>query len=343
MKVLQVIDRLNIGGAERVFLDIIELLVQKNIETGALLFNTGFPWDNEIDNRAQLNVLGRQNKFSLSKLYKTNKICSAYDVVHVHMRHCYAYVRLAQILFRGKYTIIFHDHYGDIEINKAVPWHLKSILKPKYYIGVSKALVQWAQKILSVSAENVFYLSNTIIPNNSVHFEYNSDRNKAFMVSNIRETKNIEFGIDLCRHIGIDLDIYGNKTSEEYYKRMKDAINGDARIRIIEGEKDIYNHCNNYSFAIHCAKSETGPLVLLEYMTYGIPFVSYQTGDIANTIAAELPEYFVQSFDKEEWVKKMEDIKSCNSSGKLKHTFNKYFSAEKYINECLGIYQKVLS
>ena len=106
MNVLQVIDRLNIGGAERVMLNITRLLAERNIEVGVLLFNEGFALDKDIDKRAKLFVLNRNNKFSIAKLYKTFRICSKYEIVHVHMRHCYRYVKLAQLLFGGKFKVI---------------------------------------------------------------------------------------------------------------------------------------------------------------------------------------------------------------------------------------------
>jgi glycosyltransferase involved in cell wall biosynthesis len=263
--------------------------------------------------------------------------------VHVHMRHCYAYIKMAQILFRGKYKILFHDHYGDIEINKVIPIHLKSLLRPEYYVGVSNALVEWAKNDLKIKAANVFYLPNTIIPDTTVNYEHVSGKKSVCLVSNIRETKNIEFAIALCKQLDMHLTIFGNKADDKYYRKIIDSIDGDKRINIIQGETEIYKKSNSYSLAIHCAKSETGPLVLLEYMAYGIPFVAYKTGDIANTIASKLPQHFVYSFKIDEWKNKIEELNKNNVSDSLKKIFRKYFSPEKYINECLEIYQKVIS
>ena len=342
MKILHVIDRLNIGGAERVFLDSIKLLTDRGVHTGAMIFNAGFPWDGEIDKRVTITVLNRTNKYSISKLKQANSTCSAYDIVHVHMRHCYAYIRAAQLLFRGKYKIIFHDHYGNIEIDTSVPVRLKYVFKPEYYIGVSQTLVKWATDKLLLRPEHIFYLSNTIIPNTTVNYQYKPATKKCLLISNIRQTKNIEFAIELSKKLGFELTIYGNSGDEEYFSRINCLVGDDKKIQIVRSEQDIFKLANKFDFAIHCAKSETGPLVMLEYLAYGIPFIAYKTGEVAAVLANELPECFVSSFEQDEWQDKIAALNSIDRSDKLKSLFKKHFSAEKYIDECLKIYQKVL-
>jgi glycosyltransferase involved in cell wall biosynthesis len=338
MKVLQVIDKLNIGGAERVFVDMASILSDADLTVEVLLFDNTGKLTGELNSNIVVHNLDRKNKYSISKLYHTNKLCSGFDIVHVHMRHCYFYIRLAKLLFGGKYKIILHDHYGDIEINRQVPFRLKGVFKPDYYIGVSSSLTEWAKRYLGT--KHVFLLRNTIVPSGQV--QYNSQyQNKAFVISNIRKTKNIGFAIDLAKKMGWGLDIYGNKNDKEYYQHLLQQINGYDKIKIVDGVSDFSDHYNNYSLAIHCATSETGPLVLLEYMAYGIPFISYRTGEVASTVAEDLPLHFIDSFETNKWQQQIDSILSGNCSNKLKETFNKHFSVDKYRNECLSIYQSV--
>lgn len=343
MKVLHVIDRLQIGGAEKVFIDITSLLCDTNVKVSALIFKAGFPLDTQIDKRIELHVLNRVNKYSIAKLYKTYRICSKHNIVHVHMRHCYNYVKLAQVMFGGSYKIILHDHYGDIEINPAIPFGLK-LFKPSYYIGVSKQLVEWSKTVLKVNPKYIYQLSNTIIPNKGIVYKYNSAEKKAMMVSNIRPTKNIEYAITLVKKMDWELDIYGNNGENEYFNFVNSQIQSNRRIKIIQGVTDFSKIYNTYNLAIHCAKSETGPLVLLEYLAYGIPFISYNTGEIANVVSRELPLHFMNSFDEEDWIDRIRVLMTEDGlSTKLKAVFWKYFSPEKYIEECLKIYESVNS
>lgn len=337
MKILHVIDRLNVGGAEKVMVYLTSLLADHNINIAVLLFNEGFPLEQELDPKLKKHILNRKNKFSIKKLWQANRICSRYDIIHVHMRHNYAYMRLAQFLFGGKYIIILHDHFFNTgHIHPA----LKGFIKPKYYIGVSRSLVKWAKDALGIDPSNIFLLPNTIVPKTLSEKEGQS---QTIIVSNLSAIKNIEFGIELCNYINEPLIIYGNNAEAEYANRIM-ALAEKANVRIMSGISDVSTVFNSKSFALHCSKAESGPLVLLEYLAYGVPFLAYNTGEVAETVSGELPLHFIDSFDMQAWADRIRQIKAQGDiSEKLKAVFNKYFDPKKYVQQCLNIYQTVRS
>jgi glycosyltransferase involved in cell wall biosynthesis len=342
MKVLQVIDTLNIGGAEKVLVTLTNLLQQKQVTADVLLLVRQGALIKDLTSHAKVYHLNRQKKFSYKKLQEAHNICTGYNIVHVHMRHCYAYIRLAQIIFRGKYKLVFQDHFGDIEINKTVPFSLSGIFKPKYYIGVSPTLVQWAKQSLKIADKNYFLLLNTITPPKSKEQSKISLRNKVMLVSNIRPTKNIEFAISLCAAAKYDLTIYGNREDENYYKSIRSLCDKNS-VAIKEGITDLSNEYSKYDIAIHCSRSETGPLVLLEYMANGMPFLAYKIGAVADTVAEQLPLYFIDNFQTDEWQQRIDAILAKEEHNELVDAFNQFFSPETYINNCLQIYQSVNS
>ncbi|RYE26059.1 MAG: glycosyltransferase [Sphingobacteriales bacterium] len=337
MKVLQVIDTLHIGGAEQVVITLTNLLRQKAVPTDVLLLVDSGPLEKKL-NGAHVHHLNRTNKYSFAKLKETHNICRQYNIVHVHMRHCYAYIRLAQLVFNGKYKLIFQDHYGDININQQIPFGLKGIFKPINYIGVSPALVQWAKEKLNIAEAKCYLLHNTVM--NTIGDHQAADNGKVMVVSNIRSTKNIEFAIDLFAGTAYQLTIYGNKENEQYYREVKASCKL-RDVRIVEGQTNITSVYEGYDIAIHCSRSETGPLVLLEYMSQGLPFLAYKTGAVADVIANELPLYFINNFNKQEWLTRIKEISSVKDHSALVLAFQKYFSPESYINTCLQVYQNV--
>jgi glycosyltransferase involved in cell wall biosynthesis len=243
------------------------------------------------------------------------------------------------LVFRGKYKLILHDHYGDIEINTSVPLKLRLAFKPVFYIGVSQRLTEWAIK--NMQPKKAFLLRNTVIPQPGVSYN-GCDSIRVLMIANIRPTKNIEFAIELCSKLNMCLDIYGNVGDQQYYSYLASKIAGNPSIRIIEGVTSFDALYNNYSLAIHTALSETGPLVLLEYMAYGIPFVSYKTGEVAQVVASQLPLHFVDSFDIKIWERHICTIQQEKDlPSKLKTLFGEHFGADNYLKQCLQIYQDV--
>lgn len=340
MKILQVIDRLETGGAERIFVSMTHLLAEKDILTGILLFNEGGALDKELDPRVNIHLLDRGNKFNPFTLYKTHLICKQYDIVHAHLRHVYVYIRLAQLLFGGKYKLALHDHAA---ITHNVPVRLRGFFKPRYYIGVNTEQTNWAINTLGVEPNTVFLLENTVLAKQEPA-QVKQGVNKAIIIANIRRVKNIEFAISLCSNMGWHLDIYGNILEQDYFNKLKGLAGEDGRINIITGVTDFSGLYGQYNLAIHCSPKETGPLVLIEYLAAGLPFIAYQTGSAADTIAATFPQLFMQHFEEEQWEKRISEIiQDKGLPMQMQQLYKKKFNPEDYINKCLQIYKSVHS
>ncbi len=339
LKILQVIDRLEIGGAERVFLDLTYLLLNENFHVDTLLISGQGTLSGSIDQRAGKYFLDRKMKYSLFKMFACASICAKYQVVHVHMRYTYAYVRLAQMISFKKFKIIFHDHYGDIEINPGTPFTLKGLFKPQYYIGVSGQLVNWAISKLHIDKSRVFLLRNTVIPSTE-NIQINS-RQDMLMISNIRSTKNIELAIELANKLKRNLMIYGNATASAYSEHILKLIENSPYVELVQGETGVQRFFANYSLAIHTAHSETGPLVLMEYLEKGLPFLAHATGEVAHVLKDELPECFITHLDAGAWINRIEKLtQNPPIPGELKKLFEKYFGTKQYIRQCIAIYKK---
>lgn len=338
MKVLHVIDRLETGGAEKLFVSITKLLHDKSVHVGTLLFQSGSPLEQELKNSITHHALHRKSKYNPAILYKANKICRQYDIVHTHLRHVYAYIRLAQWLFGGKYKLIVHDHAG---ITKEAPKRFKGIFKPRYYIGVNKEQVNWARTVIGVDHKNTYLLENTILKP-AQPIKQPSNKNKALLVANIRKVKNIEFAIALCKNMDWQLDIYGNTLEPDYYDQLQQAAGSTANIH--SGVTHFNNIYPDYKLAIHSSHEETGPLVLIEYLSAGLPFIAYKTGSAAEAIAAELPELFMDNFEPEQWQTRIDEITADHTMPeKMRAVYQRKFDPEVYINKCLDIYKNVHS
>ncbi len=339
MKVLHIIDKLDVGGAEKMFTTITSLLIKKGVDTSALLFNSNGKMMHELDERLPVYHLQRENKFSLATLRKLNTICNEFDIVHVHMRHCFVYTAMAKMLCRGSYKIILHDHFGDVDINDNVPIKLR-MYKPDAYIGVSTSLREWAVEKWGLDGNTAFVLRNTVRPVSYMAAPGSSP--DVCLVANFRKTKNIEFAVSLFKQLRWPLTIYGQKNDPRYYEYISEMAAGADNINIITGKNSFNEILPGHNLAIHTAVSESGPLVLLEYMSAGIPFLAYNTGEIAKTVQAGLPDMFMDNFDEKHWLDRIRKIAAGEDrADTLKHIFEEQFSTEKYISDCLEIYKTV--
>ena len=332
-RVLQIIDTLGIGGAERVFVDMCNILKENNQDISALLL-----LENNGELASELKVpivqLNRKSKWSVISMYICSLILKKYDIIHCHSRHIYKYIALVNLVFRTNSKIVFQDHYGSIDIDKSIPFLFDTLFKPKYYIGVSNTLTQWAITALKIKQDNVFLLQNIIKRRSYNATQMNLD---FILVSNIKPIKNNLFAIELCKSLDASLLLIGKSQDNDYFKEITSELND--KIRIDSTVSDAQAIMSTAKIGLHTSKSETGPLVLIEYLAQGLPFLAYETGEVAKMLKPHFPEYFIDNFDVEKWKQQLEVIRNSEpDTAKMKAVFEQYFGEKQYYDKLQNIY-----
>lgn len=117
MKILQIINSLGTGGAEKLLLDTIPLYRKKGIEMDILVF-----WDNNLPFIAELKgmncckviVLKESDNYkdiySISHIWKLREYLKEYDIAHVHLFPALYFVVIAKILSFSKTRLVFTEH-----------------------------------------------------------------------------------------------------------------------------------------------------------------------------------------------------------------------------------------
>lgn len=341
MKVLHVIDTLGIGGAERVMVDLSNILQENGEEVAALFLLEKGPLAKELNHHIQQYELKRYKRFSIKSIFRFISIVKQYDIVHVHMRHCFEYVSFASLFYPPlRRKVVFHDHYGDINIDDKCPFVLKTALNHclTAYIGVSDQLVDWAKRNGTTNC----YLMPNIVRKQKVEVDKKQTLTDYISVGTIRKTKNYEYLIKLASQMPEKrFTIYGNTQIPEYMQSIKGIL--CKNVTIVEGVSNVQPLLQQYRIAIHCAPSETGPLVLIEFLAQGIPFLAYRTGEVVRQIQDDLPELIVDDFETETWIKRLKHIEDNYDSikNKLSVVYDKYYSEQNYYNTCNQIYRRV--
>jgi glycosyltransferase involved in cell wall biosynthesis len=336
-----VIDTLGIGGAEQVCITLANLLFDKEVFVNVLVLNGKGSLFFQLNKHIECHNLQKKSNYSIASLFNCAKILRQYNIAHVHMRHNYNYVRLVQLLFRIDIKIILHDHYGSIDKDISVPKFIQ-YFKPDFYIGVSNSLTDWAKNNLKLNNNIVFSLPNCVIKQDLGKGQ--EKRHGLVCVGNIKPIKNQLFAIQLAHKLNKELTIYGIIQDKAYFKVLKDDItrlNIEHQIHFVHDCSNIQKELFKYDCAIHVAKSESGPLVLAEYLAQSIPFLSYHTGEIAHNIAEALPELIMSNFNMDEWEMRINKMK--DKAYNFDNIFDNYFSSKLYMKRCLNIYDTIIS
>ncbi len=351
-KLLFLIDNLQIGGAEQVFVDIVNLCNYK-IDFDVLLITDTNKNEYQIPENVNVIRLNRKNKFSLISLIRVGRILKKYSVAHIHMRHTYRYLTLVKKFFKLRIRFVFHDHLG-ININKNLPFKFALFNKPDFYIGVSKESSEWANEVWKIEKSRIYLLPN--LPKLAfVHlFENCSSRKwnwrkitelEAVCVGNLKRGKNQLFAIELATKLNFNLTLVGKNQDDSYYNHILESSE-NSNIKKIEDCNNTEDILGNYDFALMVSENESGPLVLMEYLLAGIPFLAYQTGGISEILVKYFPEFFIDNLDINIWVERLKiflierpEVDKNMVCKILEENFNR----EIYLNQLLKIYNDASS
>ena len=349
LKILQIIDQLNVGGAEKMVVTLANLLYERGHEIQVVsLLGSGL-LDKQLKPGVRLVHLHRSWKWHPVYMYKLVRICRRFDIVHVHSAHNLRYVFLASRLFKLNKPLFFHEHFGDIEFNRSVSWHQRLIYPKVHTIAVSRQIVEWARTQVGVPDSKIHLLPNF------QHIQTHESRPQAngkvnlVAVSNFRPTKNLEFLLHFFQQFSArhpaTLTIIGQISDPSYCNHIQQIATElkllDS-ISFIHDCTDVQPLLGQFDLALHPSRSESGPLVLIEYLGHGLPFLSYRTGEISQMLAEAFPDCVLQDFEVDNWVHAASSLLSSPRSEFQKRAtpfYHTHFSEEQWVSQCLHIYR----
>ncbi|MGJ8734525.1 MAG: glycosyltransferase [Cellulophaga sp.] len=114
MKILQIINNLQTGGAEKLLLESIPLFnKEENIVMDlAVLNNNEAPFLEQLNKKSatKIFILSKKSPYSPSNILKIIPLLKKYDVVHVHLFPSLYWVALAKLLSFSKTKLIYTEH-----------------------------------------------------------------------------------------------------------------------------------------------------------------------------------------------------------------------------------------
>lgn len=291
MRVLQLIDSLRPGGAERMALNLTNSLSrhieysgicvtrEKGSLTGQLDPQTGYLFlkkESAIDVRALIN---------LYRFIKRNKI----NIVHAHGTSFFTGSIIK--IFTPHLKLIWHDHLGG-RINKkrsAYPTlYLCSILFDGV-LTVNKELAEWVRK--NLRTKKTAYIPNFLVSKFIENFnkkdkECNSDILKIICLANLKNPKNHlnilrAFKIVNEKFPEVELLLVGKKYHDDYQKSLEQYIRENKLQKkiFLTGEKpEGIIYLMESCIGVISSDSEGLPMALLEYGAAKLAVVSTNVG-----------------------------------------------------------------
>ena len=358
MKVLQLIDSLHAGGAERVAVNYANALSHRieasylcaTREEGVLKESSsskiGYLFLNKkatVDFKAILR---------LYKFIKTNRI----DVVHAHSTS-YFLAAIVKIL-KPTLVLIWHDHYGNSEfLNKRPKLALRICsLFFNHVFAVNTRLAFWAKKYLN--AKSVSYLPNFAVLGHSIPTTKlkGAEGNRIVCLANLRPQKDHinllkAFNSISQEHPDWTLHLVGQDFNDAYSKTIKAFIADcclSEHVFLYGSCPDTLNILNQATIGVLSSKSEGLPLALLEYGLAGKAVVATNVGDCQKVISTPNEGMLVEP-ERDDLLASalsclIEDEKLRASMGlQLKRKVETLYSENAVMDEVTRIYKMFVS
>jgi len=112
MKVLHVINNLDIGGAEKLLIEALPKFMEEGVEVElAILDGTTYPFLKQLQKKnCTLHLLGKGSVYNPWLIFKLISLIKKVDIVHVHLFPSLYWVSIAKMVSFSKTTLLFTEH-----------------------------------------------------------------------------------------------------------------------------------------------------------------------------------------------------------------------------------------
>lgn len=295
MKILQIINSLGTGGAEKLLLDTLPLYNQQGIEMDVLLL-----WDNDLPfTRAlkatkccKVHILQQSSNpkhiYSPSAIRKIKKILKNYDLAHVHLFPAQYYVVFANLLNGNKTKLIFTEHNtSNTRINNIIFKPLERFIYKKYerIICITEEIQQIYREYLK-SSKKLALIHNGVdihkikeakpLSRKTLSNKLENDDFLLIQVSGFRNQKDQPTLIQSLAHLPdqVKLLLVGEGENKQKCQDLVTQLNLGNRVLFLGQRMDVPELLKTADLVVLSSFYEGLSLASIEGMASGKPFIA---------------------------------------------------------------------
>lgn len=356
MRVLQLIDSLEVGGAERVAVNIANSLASRIEESYLCATRKEGVLKESLNSKVAYLFLNKTKIFHFKSIKKLSNFIRDNKITIIHAHSSSFFLAFLVKLINPKLKIIWQDHYGNSEYLSKRKFRVLRFCS-NYFAGilsVNSVLEIWAKK--NLKTKSVYYFPNFAVQDGqeSVTQLNGLEGQRILHLANLRQQKDHEsliraFMMVLEEEPKWTLHCVGKDFKDEYSESIFNLVNkGNLKNKVFFygirlDVKAIIEQCD---IGVLSSKSEGLPLSLLEYGLSGLPSVVTNVGDCNLMISSEHKEALVEKENieglKNALLAYIQNIELRKKAGKnIKSMARVFFSEKAIINNLLIIYSKI--
>lgn len=356
MKILQLIDTLETGGAERVAVNFANALVTYVDSSYLCATRREGTLKSNIEAEVGYIFLDRKSTFDIKAIRRLNTFVKQERITVIHAHATSFFIATIIRILNPKLKLIWHDHYGESEFLNQRP---KTILKFcssffNHLFCVNSKLKDWATAQLK--ATSISYLPNyaELDSQHKTTILKGENNKRIICLANLRPQKDHitllkAFKAVLIKYPGWTLHLVGKDFHDEYSNTIKTFITSEQlqkSIFIYDSCSDVSAVLKQSSIGVLSSKSEGLPLAILEYGLAALPVIATDVGDCNLVISNEkygklIPPKSISDLKNavEYYISNTETAKLAGEDLKLK--VENDFSKQRTIQKVIDIYRSI--
>jgi glycosyltransferase involved in cell wall biosynthesis len=295
MRVLQLIDSLDAGGAERVAVTFANALVSK-VEKSALCTTRkeGLLKD-DLEKKVSYLYLKKKNAFDVFAIIRLLRFIKNEHIEIIHAHSTSYFTATIIKLLKPKIVLIWHDHYGNSELLLERKFKVLQYCSSKFngVICVNKGLEKWANNHLKT--KNVAYLKNAVaVPkkDGNILKLKGIEGKRLICLANFRPQKDHEnllgaFKIVIKKYPEYSLHLFGKNWDDAYFHKIESLLSQkdiQKNVHYYGSHRNILGLLKQADIGVLSSKSEGLPITLLEYGIAGLGVVCTRVGQCEEVI-----------------------------------------------------------
>lgn len=308
MRIVQIIDSLEIGGAEKMAVNYANALSKRIEFSGLVATRAEGNLKNQLAGSVSYLFLKKKATVDFGAVFRLKKYCRENKVEYLQPHSSSYFIALLVKFVYPKIEIIWHDHNGLSEFissEKSFALRIASNFF-KGIIVVNYKLKDWAEKTLN--CKNVIYFPNFTNDESTAKPETQLNGingKKIVCLANLRHQKNHFLLLNVAEklkhsHPDWTFHLIGKDFEDEYSRKVRDQLKNkqlEDTVFIYGSRNDVINIINQSEMAILTSKSEGLPVALIEYGLLKKPVVSTKVGEIPLIINDGENGFIVESND----------------------------------------------
>lgn len=358
MRVLQIIDSLNAGGAERMAVNFANALTDKIEFSGIVVTRKEGVLQNQLSDKVFYSFLNKKKAidFKAIKLLKSIVIQNDIDILHAHGTSFFTAFLLKLIYFKIK--IVFHEHNGDRSNQtffKNLPLFISVIFFRKILV-VNRQIENWFHQ-KGIKKTSYFPNFASLELNNIEKTSLSGQEGKRIVcLANLREPKNHSVLLKAFYQLNLkeedwSLHFVGKNYQDDYSEniiKLINELNILNSVYLYDSKSDISNILSQVTIGVLCSTYEGFPVTLLEYGLKNLPVISSNVGFCSELIIHNETGLLFKSNDVNDLALNLDHLLNnivlrTTLSTNLNNLVNANYSKEKVISSLVSIYKKVIN